>query len=86
MMNMLNFIALPVQEAQAVVCLAFITQGALKGGESEIVVGEGVLSSYTLGHLKAEQYFDIMEISRQYCGCIAQFAKGSLEKALVAGR
>lgn len=69
-----------LQEAQALGSFAFCATGELTDQGSKVVTSQGVLVSSVHGSLEVQQYLTMLELARQGCQRVAEFAKLSLDK------
>ncbi|DBA99800.1 hypothetical protein WJX82_010461 [Trebouxia sp. C0006] len=68
------------QEAQAFGCFAFCATGELTEQGRKVVTSQGVLISSVHGCLDVQEYLTMLELARQGCQRISEFAKLSLDK------
>ena len=69
-----------MQAAQATGCFAF-TASVVEPGEQSPKVGNGVLTCFSTGLMKTNQYLSMMDLARKGCERIGAFAHLSLQKA-----
>ncbi len=63
------------------VCLAFAHRQHLDGGQQQLQVEEGVLTSVVTGKLSTAQYFAVLQVARDACSRLATLTRMSVTKA-----
>jgi hypothetical protein len=69
-----------MQGAQAFGCFAFCAAGELTEQGRKVVTSQRVLISSVHGCLDVQEYLTMLELARQGCQRISEFAKLSLDK------